>query len=106
MEEKTIYIVECFVITGRGIIAELQHFEEGLPKGTLIKCKTTGNTWLIKHRILFFHTGDMQQKFENETTEYSSFHFGNAEPRAISAKKIIERSKSYFSILLDTNWTT
>jgi hypothetical protein len=37
IKEKNLKILECWNITGRGIIAELQYNGKGLPEGTILK---------------------------------------------------------------------
>ncbi|WP_157811725.1 hypothetical protein [Tenacibaculum sp. SZ-18] len=69
MESNFVKIVECYIITGVGILIELQHRENGIPPNTEIIDSTSNETWIIKKRV---HNGililDKSEKyFECET---------------------------------------
>jgi len=46
MKPNHIKIIECFNIKGRGLLTEIQHFEDGIPP----------NTKLIHLRTIYRHT--------------------------------------------------
>ena len=85
MTEKAIaFTKNSFTISGRGIIVELQHFQQGLEKGTLLTSEQSGLSWEVKARIHFDHAEGKQLIYENESTEWILLKFN----------KLAERNKS------------
>jgi hypothetical protein len=84
-------ILKSFDITGRGIIAEIQHNRHGLPPGTELQSRINCRIWKIKHRLLFNHTYDEQRLFDNEETAYSHFAFRSLENREKSGTDILNK---------------
>ena len=41
-------IVDCWVITGQEMIAEVRHLKPGLLSGTIMQSERTGLTWKVK----------------------------------------------------------
>lgn len=81
-ETKAIALTRnSFNITDRGIVVELQHYQQGLEKGTLLTSEYSGLSWKVKARILFDHSEGKQVIFENESTEYMLLRFNNLEKR-------------------------
>ena len=67
-------IVSCFNITGRGIIAEIQHNLNGLPPDTTLKDFNSDNFWIVKERVI--HSGyllEQEVRFDCETKVQLSF---------------------------------
>jgi hypothetical protein len=88
IKEKNLKILECWNITGRGIIAELQYNGKGLPEGTILKSSQKNIQWKIKNRLLFNHTLDKQKRFPNEKEIIMRFHFRPIENLEKSEKDI------------------
>jgi len=79
---------ESFSITGRGIVLDLVHAEQGLPYGTILTSKLNNRQWRLKARVLFDHAVDLQRIFKDETTEYMLLTFATEEKREESRRKI------------------
>lgn len=88
---QSIEVIDSFDLTSFGIIAELRHFFNGLPEGTLLKSETNNKEWKIKKRILFYHTMEKQKKFKGESITHSHFNFKTIEDRLVSANNILDR---------------
>lgn len=80
METNSIKIIECFNITGRGLLTELQHSENGIPPNTELIDSITNERWIVKKRI---HSGtlmiadsevffDCETEFEHISHSYKS----------------------------------
>ena len=55
---------ESFSITGRGIILNLMHSEQGLKQGATMDSEKTKLEWELESRVLFDHAVDIQKIFE------------------------------------------
>lgn len=86
--QATALTKNSFNITGRGLVVELQHFQRGLEKGTLLTSEQSGLSWEIMARILFDHAESEQVIFENESTEYMLLKFDSLEKRNQSLEDI------------------
>lgn len=51
MESNSIKIIECFDITGLGLITEIQHQFDGIPPNTHLIDSITNEGWIVKKRI-------------------------------------------------------
>lgn len=62
-------IISCFNITGRGLIAEVQHNLNGLPFETILKDFNSDNFWIVKERIFqgLLQIHDKEIYFDCET---------------------------------------
>ncbi len=85
------YTENSFKITGRGIVLELKHSEEGLSDGTKLVSEKSDKVWKVKARILFDHAVHEQKLFENEVTEYMLMTFKSAKLKQESIHQIKER---------------
>jgi len=90
----TIQIVNSWMITGQGIIAELKLENTGLAKGTILESKHTGKRWTIKSRIIFNHAADKQKTFPNETESFMHLSFATIENLKKSVMDIVEKEKT------------
>ena len=68
-------VVESWKITVYGVIVELKHYENGLPRGTILWSKSTDLKWTVDSRVLFSHAFDKQIKFKNEKTLWTRGSF-------------------------------
>lgn len=84
-------IYKSFEITGRGIVAEIQHFKEGLPKGTVLKSLLTGEKWAVNQRVLLNFFINNHILFDNEEITYSYFTFKSVEMFEQAKKEALER---------------
>lgn len=80
-----------FNITGRGVVLELKHWENGLPKETELTSQKSGLKWKVVARVLFDHAVQEQQIFESESSEYMLLRFDNQEKEVQSINEIKER---------------
>lgn len=102
----TIEIIESFLLTNRGVIVDIRHELDGVPAGSVIRSSTSGDEWVVKHRMLFSHVQEKQRKFPNEAVAYTHFKFKNFEAMENSAKKILDQEmQNIFEYFLATNNT-
>ncbi|MTI20967.1 hypothetical protein E1176_08030 [Fulvivirga sp. RKSG066] len=93
-ETKAIALTRnSFNIPGRGVVVELQHYQQGLEKGTLLTSEYSGLSWKVKARILFDHAEGKQVIFKNESTEYLLLRFNNSQKRGQSLE-VIKKKES------------
>jgi len=90
-----IEVIESFDLTTLGIIAELRHFYFGLPEGTRLKSETHDKEWMVKRRILFYHTMVNQKKFKGESITHSHLKFETLEDRLASANHILGKENDH-----------
>ena len=84
---------ESFTITGRGIILNLMHSEQGLKQGTILHSEKTKLDWEVESRVLLDHAVDIQKVFENEFANFMLLRFANEKQRQESRDKIIDNEK-------------
>jgi hypothetical protein len=84
-------VVTSYNITGRGVIADIQHVRQGLPPGTELYSQESGKEWRVKNRLLFSHTDQEQQVFPNEEPAYAHFSFRSVEDAFNPKKAILDR---------------
>ena len=90
-----------FTIKGRGIILELKHFESGLTSGSILNSKKRGLKWVIKVRILYYHTVEHQLVFENEKSDYMLLRFNSVKSKEASINQIKEKEgQNIFTYLI------
>ena len=70
-----ITVINSWIIQNHGIIGELKYQGNGLLKGTRLISKNSGSEWLVKGRLIFYHTADYQKRFPNETEIRMHFTF-------------------------------
>jgi hypothetical protein len=100
--QATAIIEESFNITGRGIVLELQHGEQGLAKGTELIAENSGKTWIVKVRVLFEHAVHEQKIFNSESIDYMLLKFDSIEKRQGSIESIKEReSNNIYQYLIE-----
>ena len=101
MNQAIAITVDSFKISGRVIIIELQHSENGLTKSIRLFSEKSGLTWEVIARVLFDHAVHEQKIFEVESTEYLLNKFESLEKRKKSIDDIKDReSNSIFQYLL------
>ncbi len=88
----TVTVKTSFKMTEGGVIAELNHQEDGLPQGSLLTSNQSGNAWSVKSRIVFSHA-PKQKEFENENCEAMFPSFSSAKKRLASEKQIMEKER-------------
>lgn len=89
-------IIDCFNIKGRGLITEIQHQQNGLPPGSILEDPNTGNTWIVKKRILtgFLLIADAEVFFDCETAvEHETFRFKTLEAKETAFQKELQKRK-------------
>jgi hypothetical protein len=87
-------VLESFLIQGRGILVELQYFQNGLKEGTMLHSKQSGNRWEVKSRVLFDHVAGVQKEFPDEHKSFMRLKFSSIEKREKSKKNILEKEAS------------
>lgn len=97
MGKGFVKIIECFNITGIGLLAELQHNENGIPPDSEIVDLNTKTNWKVTKRV-FSRTllsADSEIMFDCETKyEHINHSFKTQKNREIAVKKELERRKN------------
>lgn len=108
MKSKCIKIIECFAITGRGLLTELQHFEDGIPPNTRLIHSELKTYWIVKRRVLSstLSFANAEIHFDCETeVEYMSHSYKTQEDRQDAIDKELYRRKEgiYWYLLTSDN---
>lgn len=92
-ETNSIKIIECFTITGRGLLTELQHSENGIPPNTQLINSESGETWTVKKRILSdtLLIADSETFFDCET-EFE--HVSHSYKTEIDRQQALEKERN------------
>ncbi len=97
MESNFVKIVECYNITGVGILTELQHSVNGIPPNTEITDSTSDETWIIKkrvhHGILILDKSEKYFECETESMHVDSV-FKTLTERKIAVEKELNKRKN------------
>ncbi|MBX2905981.1 MAG: hypothetical protein KF744_08090 [Taibaiella sp.] len=88
-----IEVIDCWLITNVGVIAELRHQLSGLADGVVLRSPESGKEWCVKYRILHNHTGERQKKFPGESTNYMWPAFSSFTQMEHSAEAILKREE-------------
>ena len=101
--KTTIAVIEnSFKISGRGIVVELKHSENGLKEGTVLTSDKSKLNWTVKARILLDHAVHKQTVFDNESVEYLLCSFSSVEKKNKSIQSIVDKEKhGIFQYYLD-----
>ncbi|RBW62503.1 hypothetical protein DS884_02565 [Tenacibaculum sp. E3R01] len=69
MKKNFVKIIECFNISGVGLLTELQHNENGIEPNTKLIYEVTDETWIVKKRVYhgFLILDKSEKYFECET---------------------------------------
>lgn len=87
----TIRAIECFEVSGIGMLTELQHFFDGLPSDTIVQSTNSHKKWRVTKRIFFNHTHGKQKVFANETPANLHFSFDRAANIEALAQAILDK---------------
>lgn len=101
LEKGKVIVKNSFKISTLGIVAELQHHEDGLSKGIKLKSVSSGLSWRVRSRMLFEHAMEVHQIFAKENTEKTILRFGSIDQKkeSIRETQIKERSGIYQYVL-------
>jgi len=92
---KTIKIVDCWKITGYGMLADIQNLHGGLPTGTMLKSQTSGLTWQILSRMFGSLSDDNETtRFSNETESLMTMSFKTADDRVKAKESIAKKNRN------------
>ncbi len=97
MEKGFVKIIECFNITGIGLLTELQHNENGISPDTEIIDLKTATKWTIVKRVLSVTLliADSEVMFDCETkSEHISHSFKTQKDLEIAVEKELEKRKN------------
>ena len=97
MKKGFVKVIECFNITGIGILTELQHNENGIPPDTEIVDLNTETNWTVTKRVLSgtLLIADSEIMFDCETkSEHISNSYKTQKDREITVNKELERRKN------------
>ncbi|WP_299888811.1 hypothetical protein [uncultured Lacinutrix sp.] len=97
MKSGFVKIIECFNITGMGLLTELKHNENGISPNTELTDVSTNETWVVKKRV--YHgiliLDKSEKYFECET---KSMHvdavFKTQSERKIAVDKELDKRKN------------
>ena len=84
-------IIDSFHLKSIGDIILLQHEEDGLPNGTVIRLEGTTRTWEIAGRVLYAHADDKQLLFNNETELIGRPQFSNPTDLQAFAERLVQQ---------------
>lgn len=105
MSKRFVKILSTFEIPGIGIVAELQHREKGLPKGTTLFHKETERKFKVDKRVLdssmMMAGNEVYFENEKETTHMSLNSDYDKNNRYVEAQ-ILKRRDGIFMYLLTT----
>jgi len=90
---KKIKIINSWILTGFGIIAEVKNLHGGLPKGTVLKSIESGVTWIVESRIIETFAMDKLTRFQNETEIPFRVNIKNPSGLQNFRERVIERDK-------------
>jgi len=108
MKKGFVKVIECFDLTGIGLLTELQHNENGIPPDTEIIDLNTETNWTITKRV-FSGTlliADSEIMFDCETKhEHFSNSYKTPKDREVAVEKELERRKNgiYWYLIKPTN---
>ena len=110
MRSNSIKIIECFNLTGIGLLTEVQHSENGIPPNTLVINSKTQEHWIVKKRILSetLLNASSETYFDCETEYKHILHsFKTEKARQTAVEKELERRKNgiYWYLLAPENKT-
>ncbi|UZR99354.1 hypothetical protein [Chondrinema litorale] len=88
-------VKESFNITGRGIVLELMHHENGLESGTILLSTSRKLKWEVRARVIQEIIGFNPKIFENEKIEFSLFKYSSFEARDIALQNTIQNEKDH-----------
>ena len=94
MGTNSIKIIECFNITGRGLLTELQHSENGILPNTKLVNNESGESWIVKKQVLSgtLLIADSETYFDCETEfEHISHSFKSEKDRQNAVNKELNR---------------
>ena len=97
MKSGFVEIIECFNITGVGLLTELQHNENGIQPNTKLIDETTNETWIVKkrvhHGILILDKSEKYFECETESMHVDSV-FKNQSERQLAVDKELDKRKN------------
>ncbi|MCC6584420.1 MAG: hypothetical protein IT271_12015 [Chitinophagales bacterium] len=100
-------IVSCFNITGRGIIAEIQHNLNGLPPDTILKDFNSDNFWVLKERVfqglLQIHDKEIYFDCETKFSHISNRFTNKTEEIEFLNKEVEKRNNGIYWYFLTPN---
>lgn len=105
METKSVKITECFQIKGIGLMTELQHWQDGIPPNTKLIDPASGDTWLVKKRVLSgtLLVAGSETHFDCETEfTHISPSFKSVKDRQLAVDRELEKRKNgmYWYVLV------
>ncbi|WP_196888828.1 hypothetical protein [Aureivirga sp. CE67] len=104
MKKGYVKIIECFDIPGMGMLAELQHYENGIPPNTEIIDLETENSWFVKkrvyHGILISDESETYFDCETESMQVDNSFSSLSDRKNAIKKELNKRKKGIYFYLL------
>lgn len=104
MEPNFVKVVECFNITGLGLLIELKHNLNGIPSNTEIIDSTTNETWIVKkrvhHGILILDKSEKYFECETESMHVDSVFKTLSERKIAVEKELDKRNNRVYTYLI------
>jgi len=104
---KTVTIISTTNLPGVGIIAELQHNENGLPKGTKLRDTNAKETFIVEKRVfdssLMMAGNETYFECETESTSISLHDDHETNNRYVESQMMKRRSKIFMYLLTNEN---
>jgi len=105
IESNHVKIIECFNITGLGVLTEIQHHFDGIPPNSQIIDPETNETWIIKkrvlHGILIFNNSEKYFECESDSTHVDSVFKTQHEREIAVEKELNKRKQGIYQYLLE-----
>lgn len=108
MEFGYLKIIECCTMTGVGLLAVVQHNENGIPTNSQLLHPDRIQKWIVKkrvfHGILILDNSEVYFDCETESIHVDSV-FENDEKRQVAVKKELDKRKQgiYMYIIASLN---
>lgn len=108
MEKGYVKILECFELTGIGLLVEIQHNENGIPTDSELFDQNRDQKWIVKkrvfHGILILYNSEVYFDCETKSIHVDSV-FNSAEKRKIAVKKESDKRNQgiYMYIIASTD---
>ena len=104
MKSGFVKIIECFNITGIGLLTELQHNENGISPNTKLIDTATNETWIVKkrvhHGILIIDRTEKYFECETESMHVDAVFKTQSERKVAVDKELDKRNNGVYLYLI------
>lgn len=104
MKSSFVKIIECFNITGIGLLTELKHNENGIPPNSQIIDQITNEIWIVKkrvhHGILILDKSEKYFECETESMHVDAVFKTQSERKVAVDKELDKRRNGVYLYLI------